>query len=189
MPLTSNGVVSTAALTVAWTLGLAFSIAITGCVAVDSRASHEPIDVVATRALHGQFNCYPYYRSHSIGFVGPPNIPSILGGYQCGTVTLDVDPGHSLKVSYQGSDATSASRIFTAASGLSMTKEGQYMLSRNTECGGGMAVGCSKQTFLLWLNPEGDLVCVQTGGGGGLFLVVPVGVYGKMMAIFSRIRD
>jgi hypothetical protein len=71
---------------------------------------------------------------------------------------------------------------------LKINDEGKIELFTDSDCGGrdSPGFGCMSETVTLFINPEGDLVTVQSGGGAGVLGILPFGVYGKLVAIFPR---
>jgi hypothetical protein len=169
----------------------ALSTLLSGCVAVDSKASHQEVDLKETRSLHGRFSCNPSYVSHNLGLQVPANLAMILGGVECDSAIIDSAAAPTLTVSLERYGMTSVPRVLDANEGLGITAAGQFNLSKPADCGSGVASlgrDCDKTSIDLFINTEGDLVAIQSGGVGGMYSLLPKDWYGTRMAIFPRIR-
>lgn len=162
-----------------------------GCAAVDSQASHQQADLKATRSLHGRFSCDPSYVSHNFGLQAPANLATTLGGVECDSAIIDSTAQPTLTVSLERYGMTSVPRVLDVSDGLGITAAGQFSLSKQADCGidlSSLGRDCDKTSIVLFINTEGDLVAIQTGGVTAGYSLLPTHWYGTRMAIFPRIR-
>jgi len=163
----------------------------TGCVSIDSRIDNEAVDRVASLHMSGTFSNRSNRRSTD-GDV--TSLARLLFGIESGgpadaeavSISLDQD---RLSVDFIKQNAKTYSKIYKRQD-LSISEDGKIELPTDRAFGGDAAlIGYRTRTVTLFVNREGDLVAVHSGGGAGtLAIVLPIVVYGKHMAIFPRQR-
>ena len=172
-------------------LFLASVLCLSGCVAIDPRVGKEPLQrVVQIEAFSGTYRNSPIYRSETAGFVGPSDFADALGFpyAKADVFRITADKAKGLSVELLQSGTLVAEERYTFDQGLTFTKDGVLQLPSKTAFGDSDSptIGVARQQISLSLNRDGHLVVVQTGGGAGFVTVLPMGVYGKLMAIFPR---
>jgi len=173
-----------------WIL-ITLQFGLTGCIAVDSRARDESISIEATANLSGRFYNFASYRSERAGFMAVYKLSDFLQIY----------PGHgahSVDVGFKNSELTFQfvddfgkplnSKTYRVGDGLGFTTDGKIELLTTSGCGGRdtPGFGCGSITKILFVNSQGQLVAVQSGGGAGLLGIFPFGVYAELISIFDR---
>lgn len=168
----------------------ALSLVISACVSIDSRISREPIDMVATAHLSGSFLNTASYRSTG-EFLAVNNLAELLNipATQAEYVRITGDPSESVTLSWLSEGKELASREYSKEFGLMVARDGLIDLpSKGNWSSGGGAVGYERRSVRLFINANGDLAAVQSGGGGGFFGPFPIGIYAQHLAIFPRSR-
>ena len=161
-----------------------------GCVSVDSRAFKEVVAKEATAAVNAEFSNWASYRSKG-EFLASDTLSGALGVHVEGANSVHVSRPTpetlALRFSKDGTDERAA-RTYRLNEGLSITQEGKFELTSKVACGGrdSPLIGCGSKTVTLFVNSEGDLVAVESGGGGGVIGVIPFAMYAKLVAVYSR---
>ena len=148
--------------------------------------------VDSAAAFSGVYGNKPVYRSERAGFVGVPDFTSVVG-VRCGKVDsfrIRALEGRGVSVELMLAGNIVHEKTFLFDEGLVLTSEGILELPRTTEAGwfDTPVIGVASRRFSLFLNGNGDLVLVNSGGGAGLIGIVPMGVYGRLMSVFPRIE-
>ncbi len=119
-------------------------------------------------------------------FVAKENLAELLGfpNEKPQYISIIFDPFKGLEVSFDGK----VQFLYEESSGLKISTDGKIILPDKGRCGGGEGglFGCYNYTVSLYINGGGNLVAQQSGGGAGLFLVVPVGIYANHLSIYTR---
>jgi hypothetical protein len=177
---------------IAAALTLTFSLC--GCVAIDSRASQEPLDKNATQNISGHFQNYSSYHSEKMGFVGSAKFSDLLEIYgeqnKADSFVITYSENEGLTVQFKEDGRNIFTKKLSPADGLKLNSEGKFEFHTPGGCSGDESglFGCSSKTVTLFLNPDGDLVTVDSGGGAGMLGILPIGIYGKLVAIFPRMH-
>ena len=163
-----------------------------GCVGIDSRAEQEPVDKEATRNITGRFLNFCGYCSEMPFGSGAPSFAGLVGvpgAYSANSFSVSFTETGALTFEFEVGGRTVGGRTFQPQDGLHFNEEGKIELlhCRGCEIADIPAMGCGSQTVTVFLNPDGDLVAVETGGGAGLLIVVPFAAYGTTMSIFPRV--
>lgn len=165
-------------------------VLVAGCVSVDSRAFREVVAREVTAAVNTEFSNWASYRSKG-EFLASDTLSGALGMHVEGANTVHVSRPTpetlTFRFSKDGTDER-AVRTYRLNEGLAITREGKFELTSKTACGGrdSPVIGCGSRTVTLFVNTEGDLVAVESGGGGGVIGVVPFAMYTKLVAVYSR---
>ena len=166
-----------------------------GCVAIDSRAWKEPIAMDAPQSITGRYSNKANYKSSKMGFTGSSHF-SHLTGYHNNSLPdsflLRVTDSNEITVEYFLESLKLGQQTFNNDRGLTIHRNYSIDLFSYSTCGGGgesLQLGCMSKTVKLFVNPEGNLVTVQSGGGAGLVTILPFAIYGKLVAIYPRIEE
>lgn len=171
---------------------LTLTLCMGGCVAIDSRAWKEPVAKGASQSISGLFRNSAAYSSEKMGFAGASHFSELIGFNSTpppDTFRLSYSQIDGLTVQFETGGAKTVDKIFRPADGLNFDADGKIVLFSKNDCGVGRdlpGLGCMSKTVTLFLNPEGDLVTVQSGGGVGIVVVVPISIYAKLVAIFPK---
>lgn len=164
------------------------AVVLSGCIAVDSEVSSQQAADGGLSLIEGRFSCDATYVSKEAGLLGPGQLGHVFDGPQCDAATLSLSNGGSLEVTFEKDGSVLESRNVTSKDGLSHDAN-SFFLTLGA-CGiEELQMGCARHTFTIFANQDGDLVIIQSGGGGGIVTVLPAMVYGKLMGIFSRVQD
>lgn len=163
---------------------------VAGCVSVDSRVWKEAIDKEATLKISGEFsNSASYFSTGE--FLARNNLADLLNvpAKNAGRVRISFEPNGSLKMTWFSGDKEIASRTYEREFGLAIAPDGAIDLpSKGHWASGEGAVGYQTLSVRLFVNGSGDLATIQSGGGAGLLGPIPLGIYAKHLAVFSRAR-
>lgn len=172
---------------------LTLLLSLSGCVAIDSRAEKEPVDKEASQNISGKFQNSASYRSETMGFVGAASFTDLLDIYleqKADSFLLSFTKTDGLTVEFNADEKKIYEKTFGPMDGFKFNANGKIELKSTGGCGGhdSPGFGCMSKTVTLFLNPDGDLVTVQSGGGAGVLGILPFGVYGKLVAVYSRLK-
>jgi len=168
----------------------AIAVVLASCVSIDSRVSSEPIDKSATRSISGEFSNHASYRSTG-EFLARDNLADLLNvpARNADLVRIALDSSGTLNMTWFVGAEEKASRSYSRELGLVFEADGSIELpSKGAFVSGEGAAGYQSLSVRLFINVNGDLATIQTGGGGGLFGPIPIGIYAKHLAIFPRKR-
>lgn len=164
------------------------SLFFSGCISVDSRVWDESVDREATAALSGKFSNRASYRSTG-EFIAVDNLAELLNGPARGVdaVFASLEKGE-LTLTFLTADKSAGARVYRPQDGLLIDSEGRIQLpTKSSSAVGGGVIGYQSKAVTLFINKQGDLVTIQSGGGGGTIgLIIPIGIYAKHLAIFPR---
>lgn len=164
------------------------SLVISACVSIDRRVAREPIDRVATAHLSGNFLNTASYRSTG-EFLAIDNLAELLNvpATHAEYVRIAGDPSESITLTWYSEGKEWVSREYSKEFGLKIAGDGLVDLpTKGRWSSGGGVVGYESRSVRLFINANGDLATVQTGGGGGVFGPFPIGMYARHLAIFSK---
>lgn len=172
-------------------LALCFTLAFGGCVSIDPRALHEQIRPDSATSIVGTFKNRASYGSGR-EFVPRDTLSFALGVHHIKPISVTVSrPSESeLRFEFQNDDESKFAKTYTTATGLTVKANGQFDVPVPVGCGGhdSPGFGCGAKTLTLFINPYGNLAAIESGGGAGLIGFIPIAVYAKHLALFSRIR-
>lgn len=160
-------------------------LSLTACVSIDSRSWSEIVDSEASKSISGKFKNSAKYISTG-QFVAVGNIAELLGGWskdsEYASIKMMAD---GLVVRF--SNSTESIKYKTDK--IVIEEDGKIQLPSTGECGvSDGLIGCDKHKIKLFININGDLVSIQSGGGSGLFGPFPIGVYARQIAIFESVQ-
>lgn len=168
-------------------VAIVIAVMLAGCIAIDSGVKSEQPVADSAAMVSGTFSCTASYTSRKAGLLGP-SIETIFDGPQCDTITLAPSGDDALDAMLEKDGSVIHTTSLTKKDGLS--RDTDAFLFRVRMCGSEeLQIGCILYTFTLFANQQGDLVLIQSGGGGGLLAIFPVFVYGKLMSVFPRVPD
>ncbi len=163
-----------------------------GCVTSDSHISEQLENKRGSYELNGTFVNSPVYQTESFGFIGTRDFGFALGVYvDADIIRLSLTRGSSLYVALEKDEKKVFEKTYYKDDGLKFNNDGIVTLpsQRNGGSGDSPGIGYSSHQFNLFINKKGNLVLIQSGGGGGLVGVIPFAVYGSLMSIFPRKSD
>lgn len=169
------------------TLLLLIFILLTGCVSIDRRVLKETADPNSIALISGKFSNQAMYRSTG-EFIAIDNLAQLLSvpSHHSNEVTISFDKNTGLVLQFSDTNET---KIVTFKEGMKLSSDGKFELPSSTHCSfSGGTLGCQGKSITLFVNKYGNLVTIQSGGGGGLFGPFPIGVYAKHIAIFRRLN-
>jgi len=161
---------------------------VAGCVSIDSRIDAQSIDREATAIIAAQFSNRASYWSYDKNIVIKNSLAQLLNIWAPGADTVFVSLRQGdLTFNFLNDEKSIASKTFTKQA-LSVASDGSIELSPERAFGGDAGViGYQTSSMRLFVNGEGNLVVIHSGGGAGtLAIVVPIGGYAKHMAVFPR---
>jgi hypothetical protein len=176
-------------------------IALSACVAVDSRVDREIPAHDSLEQINGKFWNRPSYSSSKMGLTGPPDLGELLrapfmgsdgvptiGRFKVDAVLLVYSKDSSLVATFQRDGVVVAQSTLTKEDWIETS--GNSLVMKESGCGDADSIqhGCVRNSTRLFVNDAGDLVVIDSGGGAGLIGLVPAGVYAKLMSIFPRVR-
>jgi hypothetical protein len=164
-------------------------IVLAGCVSVDSRVWDESVDREATVTVSTKFSNHASYRSTG-EFLAIDNLAELLNvpALDAETVLVSLQKEGGLTLTFFKGATATASKTYRTQDGLSVASDGKIELPKNSSfVGGGGAIGYQSKTVTLFVNKQGDLVTIQSGGGAGTVgIIIPIGIYAKHLAIFPQ---
>lgn len=164
-------------------------IVLTGCVSVDSRVWNETVDPEATATISTKFSNHATYRSTG-EFLAVDNLAELLKipATDADSVFVSLQKDGTLTLTFFKGETVSASKTYSTREGMSIDSEGRIKLPKDSAfVGGDGAIGYQSKTVTLFINKQGDLATIQSGGGAGtVAIVVPIGIYARHLAIFPR---
>jgi hypothetical protein len=176
-------------------------LALSACIAVDSRVDGEVPAQDSLERINGKFWNKPSYSSSKMGFTGPQDLGELLrvpfmgadgiptiGKFKVDAVQLSYANDTGLTASFERGGTVVARSTLTAKNRLEVS--GNSLVIRESGCGDADSIqkGCVKNSKTLFVNDAGNLVVVDSGGGAGLIGLIPAGVYAKLMSVFPRVR-
>lgn len=164
-----------------------------GCVAVDSRAWKEPVDKQATKNITGRYLNHASYRSEKMGLFGAATFLELINYYPSPTpdiVVLSFSESNGLTIGLDDGSRKVDLKTYGSADGLKIDSDGKLRLFSESSCGlihsGKFYPGCDSKTVTLFVNPDGDLVTVQSWGSGGVNSFIPGYEHVELVAIFPK---
>lgn len=158
-----------------------------GCVSIDSRAWNETADQISTYTISGNFSNQASYKSTG-NFIAVDNLAKLLSmqSEKRSVVNISLDENIGLTFKFSDCDET---KVYKFTDGLVIDSDGEIHLPSNSICGmKDGTLGCQEKNITLFINKQGNLVTIQSGGGAGLFGPFPIGIYAKHVAIFNRLN-
>jgi hypothetical protein len=173
------------------------SLALSACVSIDRRAYKQVPAASDPGDLKAAFSNRATYRGRG-EFVGHETLADALqfrpwnGARDADTVYVWRKSHELLLVRFVKGGAVVDERQYKLGEGFNVNDKGEIEIVMPTECGGGdgsLGPGCSWGTVTLFVNTDGMLAAIQSGGGAGVILVVPIGGYAKLLSLFAPRPD
>ena len=162
-----------------------------GCISVDLPADSERPVANGLNLVNGEFLNEPTYRSHRLGNTGPPDLASVFGEpplphAHIDSVSMSFSEANGLVVRFISRSKVVGGRTITKKDGLSETPSALSI--RDAGCAGpGLGLGCSADSYLIYVDKHDELVVVSTTVGAGIVILVPMAGYKKLMSTFQRL--
>ncbi len=175
----------------AW-IALLVALPLTGCVSIDSRAIREEADREATKSLRAAFLNRADYRSKG-ELVAHETLAEALGlpARSAAWVYVWRISDSEVLVRFVTGSEVVHERRYRAGVDLSVGSDQRLELSKPTVCGGrdSPGFGCGGGSVSLFVNRNGELAAVESGGGAGVIGIFPIAIYAKHLATFTRVQD
>lgn len=168
-------------------------IVFAGCVSIDSRIWKETVDQEATALISAKFSNRASYRSTG-EFIAANRLTDLLianpgrDADNVDSVFLSFQKDGKLTFTFLRGEIVYSTRTFTTQEGLSIDSDGRINFPKvSSFAGGDGAIGYQSKTVSLFINKQGDLATLQSGGGAGtIAFVIPFGIYARHLAIFPK---
>ena len=159
--------------------------------AVDSRVDKEEVKLVdSVDAFCGVYRNKPICLSERAGFVGVSDFATVVGAHYAKADPFRIRglKAKGLTVELMRDGNIIYEKALLSNGGLVLTGEAILRLPKGTESGphDSPVIGVASRQLTIFLNSDGNLVAVNSGGGAGLVGILPLALYGKLMSIFPR---
>jgi hypothetical protein len=159
---------------------------------MDRRAFTESARADSATAIVGTFDNYTAFFSN--GELGVNNTLSKALGIEYaipGRVEISRPSASASKLDFRnGAEDESLVKTYETGKGLSIGRDGKFVISLGAVCGGhdSPGFGCGNSSVTLFINDKGDLAAISSGSAAGVIGIFPIALYTRHLAIFPRLE-
>jgi hypothetical protein len=173
------------------------SLSLDACVSIDPRAYKQVPAASDPGNMRAAYWNHATYRSRG-EFIGAETLADALqlnprsGASDADTVYVWRKTPELLSIRFVKDGTVVAERQYKLGEGFKVNDKGELELVIPTNCGGGegsLGPGCAWHTVTLFVKADGMLAAIQSGGGAGVILVVPIGLYARHLSLFAPRPD
>lgn len=167
-------------------------IFLSACVSIDSRTWKEKPATDSASAIVGTFSNAAHFRSSGLELAASETLADAFGFQIAGMATVKVSrPTVSeLELDFRKPDGPAFVARYVEGKDFTLTPDGRFVIPLRGGCGArdNPGFGCGSKTVTLFINTEGDLAALESGGGAGLLGVIPLVVYARHLVLFRRLE-